>query len=1226
MRLNLGVLDLVALVRDLRRACLGMRVNQIYDIDNKTLLLKMQESGRKVPVLIESGVRMHTTRFDVQRRATRGGFCMKLRKHLKGRRLTGIRQLSADRVVDWRFGSGSNELHLIVEFYAGGNVILADADLNMLAVLRIYQYDSGARVAPGHKYPLREAARALFEDDADTAQDEEEDHAIAASQTTGSNAVFNFLEVDEAMVPRLQEALQAALARPDPTRKQRNGFTLKALLLSATSGLGQFGADLVHHAVLGAGWHMDAVLSVGAAAGAGGVPDPSDLPALLLFIQECRKLGALLKSVQDADVSGSAGFLLVEPLGAAEGEAVPPAPQWLRVVGSAAEQRKAQAAAAAAADDDDDESNTSPGAGSVEAGLAAVEAAPAPVPFDEAWRVLGATPLLLRQHDAVQYVTAPSYSQAYDEAAARYQQARQSRAQEAAVAAAEAKVHSARHGVQDKVQSLREAQDGAAHAAAAVEGSLDLVKDVLRVVGGARDSGMAWGHLQRLVAAQQRSGNAAALAIQGMQLEKGTISVALPDPYWQPGEEGAESDGEESDSDDGSLAGSDGDSDQFSGHQSGPLMRDVRKLLAARALFCGEGDLPVQAEEDVIAHYQAVAAAAAAAVEAGVAHDAQAAPTVPVTLRLDLSAAANAREQWSMRKTAREHEDKAMAAGARVVELAEAKVLATAKRVARSGGNSKAHTVLEARRVPFFEKFRWFISSEGVLVLAGRDAHQNELLVKRYLRPQDAYVHADTHGAASCIVRNPSNAPAAASMLPTLALTLNQAATYSAALSSNWKGALTCSAWWVYANQVSKTAPSGEFLPTGSFMIRGTKNTLHASRLELGVCLLFKVDVEDLVKRGSERTPRAGPEWQACLNDGELGEAATGGPTEPQPHSAAGDESHDSSIVKAGSFIRQPADRGARGGAAASVPAAAAAAPPAAKPKGTKGTAKRGQRGRAKKAKKKYGEQDDEERALALAAIGHAPLPLQPGAGAAGTDSPHSDTESTGSREEDHTPIASASVVPLAAVAAGLGGVGGQYTASDAGGKAWLKQERITVADEEEDEVLGVAQSAMVSGFMMRDEFLEVARFVPSLGRGDSSTMSVVMLAPWAAIKASCPFKVRITPGTLKAGKAMKQCIPIFHSQLIEWKPVVPEGGGSAGGDDAASVTTAGTRDTMAGGGSKVGMRCMALARLIPEQELTRVMIGDVKVVPPASASAAVRKAARTASKKGAKMPKAKKR
>lgn len=45
-----------------------------------------------------------------------------------------------------------------------------------------------------------------------------------------------------------------------------------------------------------------------------------------------------------------------------------------------------------------------------------------------------------------------------------------------------------------------------------------------------------------------------------------------------------------------------------------------------------------------------------------------------------------------------------------------------------------------------YERFYWSLTSEGLLVVAGRNAGDNETLVKRYLRPQDAYIHADVHG------------------------------------------------------------------------------------------------------------------------------------------------------------------------------------------------------------------------------------------------------------------------------------------------------------------------------------------------------------------------------------------------------------------------------------------------------------------------------------------------
>lgn len=49
-------------------------------------------------------------------------------------------------------------------------------------------------------------------------------------------------------------------------------------------------------------------------------------------------------------------------------------------------------------------------------------------------------------------------------------------------------------------------------------------------------------------------------------------------------------------------------------------------------------------------------------------------------------------------------------------------------------------------------------------------------------------------------------------------------------------------AFWVKPEQVTKTAPTGEYLTTGSFMIRGKKNYLPATHLILGLSFLFKLE------------------------------------------------------------------------------------------------------------------------------------------------------------------------------------------------------------------------------------------------------------------------------------------------------------------------------------------------------------------------------------------------
>ncbi|KAL6066045.1 Nuclear export mediator factor NEMF [Balamuthia mandrillaris] len=159
-------------------------------------------------------------------------------------------------------------------------------------------------------------------------------------------------------------------------------------------------------------------------------------------------------------------------------------------------------------------------------------------------------------------------------------------------------------------------------------------------------------------------------------------------------------------------------------------------------------------------------------------------------------------------------------------------------------------SIQKIRKTYWFEKFYWFISSENYLIISGRDAQQNELIVKRYLRKGDAYVHADIHGASSCVVRNND------SDKPIPPLTLAQAGQMTVCRSAAWKAKVVTSAYWVHHHQVSKTAPSGEYLVTGSFMIRGKKNYLPPAPLVMGLGFLFKLDESSIPNHVNERRIR----------------------------------------------------------------------------------------------------------------------------------------------------------------------------------------------------------------------------------------------------------------------------------------------------------------------------------------------------------------------------------
>lgn len=132
----------------------------------------------------------------------------------------------------------------------------------------------------------------------------------------------------------------------------------------------------------------------------------------------------------------------------------------------------------------------------------------------------------------------------------------------------------------------------------------------------------------------------------------------------------------------------------------------------------------------------------------------------------------------------------------------------------------------------WYENFHFFRSSDGFLVIGGKDASQNESLIKRRMENDDIVVHADIHGSPFVIIKN------ARKSLPQK--TIEEACQFTVSFSRAWNlGLATADAYWVYPEQVSKKAPSGTYLKPGSFMIYGQRNYIKNVQLKLAVALFF---------------------------------------------------------------------------------------------------------------------------------------------------------------------------------------------------------------------------------------------------------------------------------------------------------------------------------------------------------------------------------------------------
>jgi predicted ribosome quality control (RQC) complex YloA/Tae2 family protein len=123
----------------------------------------------------------------------------------------------------------------------------------------------------------------------------------------------------------------------------------------------------------------------------------------------------------------------------------------------------------------------------------------------------------------------------------------------------------------------------------------------------------------------------------------------------------------------------------------------------------------------------------------------------------------------------------------------------------------------------WYERFRWFHTSDGFLVIGGRNADQNEELVKKYMDRGDRFFHTQAHGAPATILKATGPSEAARDVdIPQRSR--EEAAQFAVSYSSIWKdGQFTGDVYEVAPDQVSKTPESGEYVEKGSFVVRGDR-------------------------------------------------------------------------------------------------------------------------------------------------------------------------------------------------------------------------------------------------------------------------------------------------------------------------------------------------------------------------------------------------------------------
>ena len=226
MKANMSGFDLRAIVGELSQFA-GAYVKKSYMPHYEQIVLRINpKESNQFDLVIVRGSRVYTSTRDRPMPMTPPPFAMVLRKFLKNARMTAVRQLGFDRVLALDFDTKYGQMHLYVEVFREGNVILVDQDGIIIQPLTHAKY-SGRILKKGVEYQPPPAALDPHDLDETALKDMFENsdrdlvatlggkanlggtHANAVCESAGIAANSATAEVD---VGKIHQALQTLLA------------------------------------------------------------------------------------------------------------------------------------------------------------------------------------------------------------------------------------------------------------------------------------------------------------------------------------------------------------------------------------------------------------------------------------------------------------------------------------------------------------------------------------------------------------------------------------------------------------------------------------------------------------------------------------------------------------------------------------------------------------------------------------------------------------------------------------------------------------------------------------------------------------------------------------------------------------------------------------------------------------------------------------------------------
>ena len=469
--------------------------------------------------------------------------------------------------------------------------------------------------------------------------------------------------------------------------------------------------------------------------------------------------------------------------------------------------------------------------------------------------------------------------------------------------------------------------------------------------------------------------------------------------------------------------------------------------------------------------------------------------TVDVIIDITQSAFANSSRYFDAKRSAKDKQEKTAKNAAIAIKSSEQKIQNDLKKIEKE---TKQNVEFKQLRLKYwFEKFFWFISSEGYLCIAGRDDNQVDTIYYRYFDNEtDFLVSNDLDGALKVFIKNPYKNQ---DVPPT---TFMQAGIFSLSTTKAWENKMVTSPWYVVGKDISKKDYDGTILPDGLINVSKERNYLPPCQMVMGAGLLFTSDLETFAKYKEAKINRD-EELQLVCNDKTVGNSNKIQELNTMLKKLKELEekynAEENSEAKANEVDNASDSEDENDKQEAYVPVAPT-------PSQQTQTKIRGKKGKMKKIKEKYGEQDDEDRKLRMAVIGTL-----------------KQVEKTEQKEQPKN------------------GTFVMTSAMKKHKKRQLQINQITKLitllenrnedNDATDDIDYVEYSKIVNDY--ENYHINITGLLPSPNKTDNVTDCIPVFAPWGALN-KYAYKVKLQPGTLKKGKTVSDTIELFKRHTLE--------------------------------------------------------------------------------------------